>query len=98
MKISATTVMMPQYDMRETAETLSRLGFDGVEWRCRHIAETQREAAFSPWGNVKNDFSPDNLAVRGEELLAVSEEFGLQIDHQQSHLRQPCRRHRALPD
>lgn len=79
MKISATTVMMPQYDMRETATTLKRLGFDGAEWRCRHIPQEQQGADFSPWGNVKNDFSPDNLAQRGEELLAVSEEFGLQI-------------------
>ncbi len=79
MKISATTVMMPNHDMRETAELLSRLGFDGAEWRCRHIPEAQKDQAYSPWGNVKNDFSPDNLAERGEELRAVSEEFGLQV-------------------
>jgi sugar phosphate isomerase/epimerase len=78
MKICATTVMMPEYDMRETAECLSRLGFDGAEWRCRHIPEGAKEQDFSPWGNVKNDFSPDNLAQRGEELVALSEEFGLQ--------------------
>lgn len=79
MKISATTVMMPQYDMHETAECLSRLGFDGVEWRCRHIPEGTQTADYSPWGNVKNDFSPNNLAERGEELVALSSEFDLQI-------------------
>ncbi len=79
MKICATTVMMPEYDMRETAECLSRLGFDGVEWRCRHIPEAARDQAYSPWGNVKNDFSPDNLDTRGEELVALSKEFNLQI-------------------
>lgn len=79
MKISATTVMMPQYDMRETAEVLGRLGFDGGEWRCRYIPEGTKDKDYSPWGNVKNDFSPDNLSERGEELLAVSEEFGLEI-------------------
>ena len=79
MNISATTVMMPEHDMRETAEVLSRLGFDGAEWRCRHIPEGQRDAPFSPWGNVENDLSPDNLAVRGEELVAVSREFGLAL-------------------
>jgi sugar phosphate isomerase/epimerase len=77
--ISATSVMIPQYDMRETAELLARLGFDGVEWRCRHIPEGTADSPYSPWGNVKNDFSPNNLAVRGEELRAVSEEFGLRI-------------------
>lgn len=79
MKISATTVMMPEHDMRETAETLSRLGFDGAEWRCRYVPEGQKDKPFSPWGNVKNDFSPDNLDVRGEELLALSKEFSLGI-------------------
>lgn len=79
MKISATTVMMPQYDMRETAECLSRLGFDGVEWRCRHIPAGTEDKPYSPWGNVKNDFSPNNLAERGEELVALSREFGLEI-------------------
>lgn len=79
MKISATTVMLPEYDLRETAELLARLGFDAGEWRCRHIPEGQKDQPFSPWGNVKNDLSPDNLDVRGEELVAVSKELGLEI-------------------
>lgn len=79
MKISATTVMLPEYDLRETAELLAGLGFDGAEWRCRHIPEGQQDQPFSPWGNVKNDLSPNNLAERGEELVAVSTEFGLEI-------------------
>jgi len=79
MKISATTVMMPQYDMRETAECLSRLGFDGAEWRCRHIPAGTETADYTPWGNVKNDFSPNNIAERGEELVALSQGFGLEI-------------------
>lgn len=79
MKISATTVMMPQYDMRETAELLRKLGFDGAEWRCRHIPSGQEDRPYSPWGNVKNDFSPNNLEQRGEELVAVSREAGLEI-------------------
>lgn len=79
MKICATTVMMPEYDMPETAECLARLGFDGAEWRCRHIPEGTKGADYSPWGNVKNDFSPDNLATRGEELVALSKQHHLQI-------------------
>jgi sugar phosphate isomerase/epimerase len=79
MKIAATTVMLPEYTMPETAELLSRLGFDGAEWRCRHVPESARDQAYSPWGNVANDFSPDNLETRGEELVAVSREFGLEI-------------------
>lgn len=79
MKFSATTVMLPEHDLRETAALLARLGFDGAEWRCRHIPEAQRDKPLSPWGNVKNDLSPANLAERGEELVAASEEFGLPV-------------------
>ena len=79
MKFSATTVMMPEHDLRETAELLAHLGFDGAEWRCRQIPDSQREAAFSPWGNVKNDLSPANLAERGGELVSVSESLGLAV-------------------
>ncbi len=77
MKFSATTVMLPDHDLRETAELLAGLGFDGIEWRCRHIPEAQRDQPLSPWGNVKNDLSPANLAERGALLKAVSDEFGL---------------------
>jgi len=56
MKISATTVMIPDLDMRNTAKLLSELGFDGAEWRCRHIPASERGKPFSPWGNVCNDF------------------------------------------
>ncbi len=79
MNVSATTVMMPEYDLRETAQLLARLGFDGAEWRCRHIPASQRDQGWSPWGNVKNDLSPDNIAVRGEELVAVSRDHNLAI-------------------
>jgi len=79
MKISATTVMIPEHDMRETAELVKKLGLDGAEWRCRHIPEGQGGKEYSPWGNVKNDFSPDNLAERGGELKAISEELGLAV-------------------
>ena len=79
MKISATTVMMPEHDLRGAAELLAKLGFDGAEWRCRHIPDGQRDKDYSPWGNVKNDLSQDNIATRGEELVAVSAEVGLAV-------------------
>ncbi|MBI2303010.1 MAG: sugar phosphate isomerase/epimerase [Armatimonadetes bacterium] len=79
MKLSATTVMVPEHDLRETAECLAGLGFDGAEWRCRHIPEAQRGQPYSPWGNVKNDLSPANLLERGQDLLAVSAELGLDV-------------------
>jgi sugar phosphate isomerase/epimerase len=79
MILSATTVMMPEHDLRETVALLAELGFDGAEWRCRHIPAAQRDKPYSPWGNVKNDLSPDNLADRGAELVAAGAEVGLKV-------------------
>ena len=61
MKYSATTVMMPGCDLEETAALLSRLGYDGVEWRVRRIPDEQKGKPFGFWGNHKNDLSPDNI-------------------------------------
>ncbi|MCK5380622.1 MAG: sugar phosphate isomerase/epimerase [Candidatus Latescibacteria bacterium] len=79
MKYCATTVAFPQFDMRETAELLSRLGFDGAEWRVRRIPEAEKGKPYSPWGNHKNDLSPDNLKARADELKAIGKEYGLAI-------------------
>ena len=79
MKYGATTVALPQFDMRETAELLSRLGFDGAEWRVRRIPEERRGEPYSPWGNHKNDLSPDHLKARADELKAMEREYGIAI-------------------
>ena len=79
MKYCATTVALPQFDMRETAELLSRLGFDGAEWRVRRIPEERKGEAYSPWGNHKNDLSPDNLKARADELKAMERDYGVAI-------------------
>jgi len=71
--------MLPTYDMAETVQLLAKMGFDGAEWRCRQIPAGVESQPYSPWGNVKNDFSPDNLSQRGEELVALSREAGLRI-------------------
>ena len=79
MKYSVTTVLLPEYDLEETAELLSRLGYDGVEWRVRRIPEGQRGQPYSPWGNVKNDLPPERFAAEGERLRRVCADYGLAI-------------------
>jgi len=79
MKISATTVMMPQFDMEETAALLSRLGCDGAEWRVRWIPKEARGEPYSPWGNVKNDYTPEMFAANPEKLLDVSRRYRIAI-------------------
>lgn len=79
MKISATTVMLPQYDMDETAALLSRLGYDGAEWRIRWIPEGERGKSYTPWGNVKNDYTPQMFAENPEKLIEVSRRHKIAI-------------------
>lgn len=79
MKISATTVMIPQYDMGETAALLSRLGYDGAEWRVRRIPEGARGAPYTPWSNVKNDYTPEMFAEHPEKLIEASKRHKVAI-------------------
>lgn len=79
MKYSVTTVMLPEYNMEETARLLGRLGFDGVEWRVRRLDEKLKGKPYSFWGNVKNDLNPDNLLSEAEKLKQVCADNGLEI-------------------
>jgi len=79
MKISATTVMMPEYDVRQTCELLHRLGFDGVEWRVRRLGPGQETAPPSPWGRHLTDLSPENIVARSGEVRGLCADHGLVI-------------------
>jgi sugar phosphate isomerase/epimerase len=79
MKLSVTTVTMPDCDLNETAQLLSDLGFDGVEWRVRRIPDDQRNKPYNPWGNVKNDFTPEMLADQPQILLDISKAYNLSL-------------------
>jgi hypothetical protein len=79
MKISATTVMLPEYDLVQTCELLQRLGFDGVEWRVRRLAPGQENAAPSAWGRHLTDLSPENILSRAAEVKRVCADHGLGI-------------------
>ena len=77
MRFSATTVMIPDCDLEETAQLLSELGYDGAEWRVRRIPDAQRGQPYTPWGNVKNDLTPEKLAESPDVLVDVSKRYGL---------------------
>ena len=79
MKISATTVMLPEYDLVQTCELLQRFGFDGVEWRVRRLAPGQENAAPSAWGRHLSDLSPENILSRAAEVKRVCADHGLGI-------------------
>lgn len=79
MRFSATTVMIPDYDLEETARLLAELGYDASEWRVRRIPSEQRDKPYSPWGNVKNDLTPEKLVAAPQALVDVSRRYGLAI-------------------
>ena len=79
MKYSATTVMMPELSLKEQAELLQRLGFDGIEWRVRRVSEEQRGKGYSEWGEHKNDLTPESFAENAAKMKQVASEKGLAI-------------------
>ena len=79
MRYSATSVMLPDLDIVEQAALLQRLGYDGIEWRVRRVSEGARGKGFSPWGEHKNDLSPENFAAQAGKMKQVAADHGLAI-------------------
>ncbi len=80
MKVSVTSVSLPDLDLRQTCELLSGLGYDGVEWRVRYTPEEKRNGDYSsPWGAHKTDLSPANIAERADEVRRITGDAGLGI-------------------
>ncbi|MFC1718190.1 sugar phosphate isomerase/epimerase family protein [Candidatus Poribacteria bacterium] len=79
MKISATTVMLPHLDLRQTCKLLGDLGFDGIELRVRRLAPEGANDAPSPWGRHLTDVSPDNILERADEIKSAVVEHELQF-------------------
>ena len=79
MPLSATTVMIPELDLRETVELLARLGFHGVEWRTRRIPDSKRNEPFSFWGNHKNDLTPERFLKEAHAIRKLCDDQNLRI-------------------
>jgi sugar phosphate isomerase/epimerase len=79
MRYSATSVMMPELELEEQAELLQRLGFDGIEWRVRRVADEQRGRGYSNWGEHRNDLTPEDFAEKGPRMKQAASAHGLAI-------------------
>jgi len=78
-KFSVTTVMLPEHDLHEAAALLSKLGFQGVEWRTRRIPPEHAGKPFSFWGNHKNDLTPERFKKEAKEIRKLCDDHGLRI-------------------
>jgi len=79
MRYSATSVMMPSLTLEEQAALLSRLGYDGIEWRVRRVPEAARGKGFSEWGEHRNDLTPESFAANAARMRQVASDHGLAI-------------------
>ena len=79
MRYSATSVMLPDLELVEQAALLSRLGYDGIEWRVRRVSEEARARGYSTWGAHKNDLTPDNFLANAAHMKQVAADHGLAI-------------------
>jgi len=86
-KLSVTSVSLPDLDVPATCALLARLGYDGVEWRVRYTSDEARSRGYSFWGAHKTDLSPANLGARADEVACITADHGLQIAAIASNLR-----------
>ena len=72
MKLSVTSVILPDLDLVETCGLLQKLGYDGLELRVRYTPPSAVGKGYSNWGEHKTDISPANLANRADEVTGIA--------------------------
>jgi len=75
---SVFTLITPEYTIRETAELLAKLGYNGVEWRVHSVPE---DLTGTPdyWRNNKATIDIDAILEKAPEMRKISEDNGLEI-------------------
>lgn len=87
MKLSVTSVILPDLDLIEACQLLHKLGYDGLELRVRYTRPDAIGKGYSYWGEHKTDLSPANLAQRADEVAQVAADHGIEIAAIASNLR-----------
>ena len=78
MELGVTAVMLPELDFDEQIELCRSAGVCYYQYRPRIIADSQREAPYSNWGNHKFDLTPTRLAKEGAALTRRLRDAGLE--------------------
>jgi sugar phosphate isomerase/epimerase len=78
MKFSVFTVMMPEFSPEETASILSKMGFDGVEWRVEKFFEKAGERT-SYWGYNRSTIDLASILEKAQEVKSLADRNGLEI-------------------
>ncbi len=77
-KYAAFTAMMREYTPEEAVDTLSRHGYDGIEWRTMNIP-TGGPLANSAWNANKATLNLSTLIKDSKEIKKMCDEKGLEI-------------------
>jgi len=86
MKFSVFTVMTPEYSPAEIVKILSRLGYDGVEWRVQHLDPSYANEGPSYWRNNRCTIELETILEHAEEIRDLSIAAGLEICALSSYL------------
>ena len=78
LKHSVFTVMMPDYDLKQTVVLLKGLGFDGVEWRVHNVpSKFPKTADF--WRSNKSTVDVETILDEACEVRRMADDHGLEI-------------------
>ena len=78
LKHSVFTVMMPDYDLKQTVVLLRELGFDGVEWRVHHVP-SEFPGAADYWRSNKSTVDVETILDKAVEVRKLTDDQGLEI-------------------
>lgn len=88
MKVSVFTVCMPEYDLGETVQLLSELGYDGVEWRVQRIDPALAAELPSFWRHNRSTVDLETILEQAEAVRDLTRNAGLEIPSLASYV--PC--------
>lgn len=82
MKYSLFTVSVPDMTPEEALQKMKEYGYDGVDWRVTAIPKDPEILAEEPsyWRNNYCTIDIDTVAEKAEEIKALSEKYGIEIN------------------
>jgi sugar phosphate isomerase/epimerase len=78
MKYSVFTVMMPDFDIAESATLLKSLGYDGVEWRVHSVPSVFPEKT-DYWRGNRATIDVETIVEKAPEIRRITQDAGLEI-------------------
>ena len=75
MKLCVFTVMLPDLSPQVAVREMHALGYDGVEWRVKHVPAELKGESPSFWGNNHCTFEPTVEAAKEAKALSLSAEL-----------------------